>query len=48
MERDEMTQTEFIAYLETLKQLIDAKAKTKDDAVKIIDELMGRLEKGNK
>ena len=39
-----MTHSEFIAYLETLAQLIEAKAETKDDAVKIIRELMERLD----
>lgn len=43
MEHDEMTQTEFLAYLETLAQLIEAKATSKEDAVKIIRELMERL-----
>lgn len=45
MEPDEMTQTEFIAYLETLAQLIEAKASTVEDAVKIVRDLMERLEK---
>lgn len=38
-----MTHSEFVAYLETLAQLIEAKAETKDEAVKIIRELMERL-----
>lgn len=45
MEHNEMTQTEFIAYLETLAQLIEAKATTAQEAVKIIRSLMERLEK---
>lgn len=42
-DEDTMTHSEFIAYLETLAQLIEAKAETKDEAVKIIRELMERL-----
>lgn len=45
MEHDEMTQAEFIAYLETLSRLIKAEATTADDAVKIIQDLIERLEK---
>lgn len=44
MENEGMTQAEFLAYLETLAQLIEAKATTKDEAVKIIRNLMERLE----
>ena len=40
-----MTQSEFLAYLETLAQLIEAKAKTAEDAVKVVRELMERNEK---
>lgn len=43
MDEDNMSHSEFIAYLETLAQLVEAKAETKDDAVKIIRELMERL-----
>lgn len=46
MEQDNMTQAEFTAYLETLAQLIEAKATTKDEAVQIVRDLMGRLENG--
>lgn len=46
MEQDDMTQAEFLAYLETLAQLIEAKAETKEEAVKIIRELMERLNSG--
>ena len=38
-----MSQSEFIVYLETLAQLIDAKAQSKDDAVQIIRDLIDRL-----
>lgn len=44
MDEGNMTHSEFIVYLETLAQLIEAKAETKDDAVKIIRELMERLD----
>ena len=44
MDEDNMSHSEFIAYLETLAQLVEAKAETKDDAVKIIRELMERLD----
>ena len=40
-----MTQSEFLAYLKTLAQLIEAKAKTAEDAVKVVRELMERIEK---
>lgn len=40
-----MTQAEFIAYLETLAQLIEAKATTAEEAVKIVRDLMERLDK---
>ena len=43
MDEDNMSHSEFIAYLETLAQLVEAKAETKDDAVKIIRDLMDRL-----
>ena len=43
MEDGNMTHSEFIAYLETLAQLIESKAENKDDAVEIIRELMDRL-----
>ena len=43
MDEDYMSHSEFIAYLETLAQLVEAKAETKDDAVKIIRELIERL-----
>lgn len=43
MGEDNMSHSEFIAYLETLAQLVEAKAETKDDAVKIIRELIERL-----
>jgi hypothetical protein len=43
MDEDNMSHSEFIAYLETLAQLVEAKAETKDDAVKIIRELIERL-----
>ena len=43
MDEDNMSHSEIIAYLETLAQLVEAKAETKDDAVKIIRELMERL-----
>lgn len=43
MDEDNMSHSEFIAYLETLAQLVEAKAETKDDAVKIIRKLMERL-----
>lgn len=43
MDEGNMTHSEFVAYLETLAQLIEAKAETKDEAVKIIRELMERL-----
>lgn len=39
MDEGNMTHNEFIAYLETLAQLIEAKAVTKDDAAKIIRDL---------
>lgn len=42
---DNMTQAEFTAYLETLAQLIEAKAQTKEDAVQIVCDLMARLDK---
>lgn len=45
MERDEMTQTEFVAYLELLEQLIKAKAKTVEEAAQIIQELKEKLSK---
>lgn len=44
METESMTQAEFLAYLETLAQLIEAKANTKEEAVQIIRDLMERLE----
>ena len=43
MDEDNMSHSEFIAYLETLAQLVEAKAETKDDAVKIIRGLIERL-----
>lgn len=46
MEHDEMTQTEFIAYLETLSRLIKAEATSAEDAVRIIQDLIKRLETG--
>ena len=43
MDEDNMSHSEFIADLETLAHLVGSKAETKDDAVKIIRELMERL-----
>lgn len=43
MDEENMSQSEFIVYLETLAQLIDAKAQSKDDAVQIIRDLIDRL-----
>jgi predicted metal-binding transcription factor (methanogenesis marker protein 9) len=43
MDENEMTHAEFMAYLETLAQLIEAKAETKDEAVKIIRDLLEKL-----
>lgn len=43
MDENEMTHAEFMAYLETLAQLIEAKATTKDEAVKIIRDLLEKL-----
>lgn len=43
-----MTQAEFLAYLETLAQLIEAKAKTKEEAVQVVRELMERISKKDK
>lgn len=45
MERDEITQSEFIACLEVLARLIEAKAHTKQDAVNLVRELIDKLEK---
>jgi len=38
MEQDEMTQTELKSYLETLAKLVEATAKTPQDAARIIRE----------
>ena len=38
MEQDEMTQTELASYLETLAKLVEATAKTPQDAARIIRE----------
>lgn len=43
MDEETMNHAEFMAYLETLAQLIEAKAETKDEAVKIIRDLMEKL-----
>lgn len=43
-----MTQAEFLAYLETLAQLIEAKATTKEEAVQVVRELMERISKKDK
>ena len=43
MDENEMTHAEFMAYLETLAQLIEAKAETKDEAVEIIRDLLKKL-----
>lgn len=43
MDENGMTHTEFMAYLETLAQLIEAKAETKDEAVEIIRDLVKKL-----
>lgn len=43
-----MTQAEFLAYLETLAQLIEAKAATKEEAVQVVRELMERISKKDK
>ena len=43
-----MTQAEFLAYLETIAQLIEAKAETAEDAVKVVRELMERISKKDK
>ena len=40
---DDMTQTEFIAYLETLADLIRNKAKTPEEAAEILEELDKKL-----
>ena len=40
---DDMTQTEFIAYLETLADLIRNKAKTPEEAAEILEELAKKL-----
>ena len=43
MEQDNMTQAEFIAYLETLAELIESKAKTPEEAAEILRELAEKL-----
>lgn len=43
MEKDSMTQTELILWLETLAELIESKAKSVDEAVAIIREKAKRL-----
>ncbi len=43
MDENGMTHAEFMVYLETLAQLIEAKATTKDEAVAIIRDLIEKL-----
>ena len=43
MELDIMTQAELIVWLETLAELVEAKAKTGEDAAKIIREKAAAL-----
>lgn len=43
MENHEMTQTELILFLETLAENIEAKAKTVEEAAKIIREKIEKL-----
>lgn len=43
MEKDSMTQTELILWLETLADLIESKAKSVDETVAIIREKAKRL-----
>ena len=43
MELDSMTQAELIVWLETLAELVEAKAKTGEDAAKIIREKTAAL-----
>ena len=43
MKHEEMTQAEFIAYLETLAELIESKAKTPEEAAAILRELAEKL-----
>lgn len=43
MEQDNMTQAEFIAYLETLAKLIESTAKTPQEAAQILRDIMEKL-----
>lgn len=43
MEIDNMTQAELIVWLETLAELVEAKAETGEDAAKIIREKAAAL-----
>ena len=43
MEHDNMTHTEFVAYLETLADLIRSKAKIPEEAAKILEDLAKKL-----
>lgn len=45
MDEGNMTHNEFIAYLETLAQLIEAKAKTAEDAAQIVRDAKTKSEK---
>ena len=43
METDNMTQAEFVAYLETLAELIECKAKTPEEAAAMLRDLADKL-----
>ncbi len=43
MENDNMTQAEFVAYLETLADLIEVKATTPKEAAKMLRRLADKL-----